>query len=374
MPSRDITEDRHDADPRPRDITDMSSDSAPQPDKAHGGHDNRPPHLAHHFETPKQQFESGKLGMWLFLATEILMFGGLFCAYAIYRGNHQDVFLYGYGALDKMWGATNTVVLLASSLTMAWAVRAAQKGQQKLLIAMLVATFMGGVGFMGIKAVEYKAKYDHNLFPGQQFNAFYYESGKPKYPEKLAHAIEYIDGRNAGRGGASHGTDGQGGEHSDAAPAPGEGQVLQGAGHQQAEADAQAPAAVIVTASFAPPADVTNLAPPASPADAGVLDSAIDHAGVVQTPHAGHTQILWEDLSQTERGKVHIFFEIYFLMTGLHGLHVLIGMGLIGWLILKARARTFGKEYFTPVDVIGLYWHLVDLIWIFLFPLLYLIH
>ena len=89
------------------------------------------PHLAHHFDTPEQQFNSAKIGMWVFLATELLMFGGLFCAYAVYRHNHPEVFLYAHHYLDKTWGAINTVVLITSSLTMAWGVRAAQLGQQQ---------------------------------------------------------------------------------------------------------------------------------------------------------------------------------------------------------------------------------------------------
>jgi cytochrome c oxidase subunit 3 len=342
------------------------------------GHNNHPPHLAHHFETPKQQFESGKLGMWVFLATEILMFGGLFCAYAIYRGNHQDVFLYGYGALNKYWGATNTVVLLASSLTMAWGVRAAQKGQQKLLLAMLIATFMGGVGFMCIKTIEYKAKWDHDLFPGTM-NAFYYKNGAPAYPDKLEHAIAYIDSHNTGGHAPAHG--GDHGEHAaDAhaeAPAHDEHAAPEAASEAAAEAHAKADeshSAVIIPAAFGAPADVSLIPHPAVSTETGVLDSAIDNAGVTVLPHAGHTQRTWASLSTEEQGKVHLFFSIYFLMTGLHGLHVLIGMGVIAWLIWKAAKGTFGKEYFTPVDIGGLYWHLVDLIWIFLFPLLYLIH
>ncbi len=343
----------------------MSSEHAQHADTSstgHHGHDH-PPHLAHHFQTPKQQFESGKLGMWVFLATEILMFGGLFCAYAIYRGNHQDVFLYGYGALNKYWGATNTVVLLASSLTMAWGVRAAQKGQQKLLLAMLIATFLGGVGFMCIKTVEYKAKWDHHLFPGSM-NAFYYKNGAPAYPDKIEHAIAFIDGQNtAGHAGDTHG--GGHGEHADSETAA--------ETHTETPAD-ESHSVAIIPAAFGAPADVSLIPRPAVSTRTGVLDTAIDNAGVTVMPHAGHTQRTWDSLSAEEQGKVHIFFSIYFLMTGLHGLHVLIGMAVIAWLILKAAKGTFGKDYFTPVDIGGLYWHLVDLIWIFLFPLLYLIH
>src|SRR5690606_28692556 len=110
---------------------------------AHGdGTHSHNPYLAHHFDTPRQQMETGKLGMWVFLATEILMFGGLFCAYAVYRANNPDIFLYGHHFLDTKWGAINTVVLIASSFTMAWGVRAAQLGQQKLLVALLSLTLL----------------------------------------------------------------------------------------------------------------------------------------------------------------------------------------------------------------------------------------
>ena len=159
------------------------------PGSGHGDHDH-PPHLAHHFETPKQQFESGKFGMWLFLATEILMFGGLFCAYAVYRGNHPETFIYGHVFLDTKWGAINTIILLVSSLTMAWGVRASQLGQQKLLLVMLSLTLIGGFGFMGIKAIEYGSKISHDLFVGSM-NAFYFTGDQPKDFGKLDHAVEY---------------------------------------------------------------------------------------------------------------------------------------------------------------------------------------
>ena len=111
---------------------------------AHPHHHEHPPHLAHHWDNPKQQFEAGKLGMWLFLATEFLLFGGLFCAYAVYRGNNPEMFEWGSQFLDTKWGAINTVVLILSSLTMALAVSAAQLGRKRALIALLSATFLGG--------------------------------------------------------------------------------------------------------------------------------------------------------------------------------------------------------------------------------------
>jgi cytochrome c oxidase subunit 3 len=245
------------------------------------------PHLQHHFDTPEQQFDAGKLGIWLFLATEILLFGGLFCAYAVYRANHPEIFLYAHQYLDKVLGGTNTVILLCSSLTMAWAVRASQLGQRKLLIALLSLTLLGGVGFMSIKYVEYKAKWEHGLLPGTHF-----------------------------------------------------------APHDHGE-KAQAAAPTAASATFVP----SSVGPPGT-----VRDDERASEGHGKRP-----------------SNTQIFFGIYFLMTGLHGIHVLAGMGAILWILVRSVKGHFGPEYFTPVDFVGLYWHLVDLIWIFLFPLLYLI-
>jgi cytochrome c oxidase subunit III len=258
------------------------------------------PHLKHHFESAEQQFEAGKLGIWLFLATEILLFGGLFCAYAIYRANHHEVFVYAHQYLDKVLGATNTVILLCSSLTMAWAVRASQLGQRRLLIALLSMTLLGGAGFMGIKYVEYKAKWEHGLLPGTHYSP-----------------------------------------------------------HEEAEAD---------------PAPASPAAPATAPAAPGtgttIKPAALGPTGAARSSEAAEG-------SAAPHGKrpsnVQIFFGIYFLMTGLHGIHVLAGMVAIAWILVRSIKGQFGPEYFTPVDFVGLYWHLVDLIWIFLFPLLYLI-
>ena len=140
------------------------------PDTGHESHAHTP-HLAHHFDTMEQQYDSGKLGMWVFLATELLMFGGLFCAYAVYRANHPEVFIYAHTFLNTTWGAINTCVLLASSLTMAWAVRCSQLNQRNALVALLLATLCGGAGFMMIKAVEYNHKFQEYLGPGQ-FNQY----------------------------------------------------------------------------------------------------------------------------------------------------------------------------------------------------------
>ncbi len=243
----------------------MSDTAAHSPDEH--GHDH-PPHLAHHFDTLKQQFEAGKLGMWAFIAQELLFFSGLFAAYAVYRFNHPEIFVYASHFLDTTLGAINTCVLLFSSLTMAWGVRCAQIGDRKSLILLLWLTILCGFGFMGIKYVEYKGKWEHGLLWGNHFDP---------NDEAVKHAF-------------SHGHDN---EHFTEPPRP---------------------------------------------------------------------------------ANVRTFFAIYFCLTGLHGIHVLVGIGLMFWLLYRTYRGDFSPEYFAPVDFIGLYWHVVDLIWIFLFPLLYLIH
>jgi cytochrome c oxidase subunit 3 len=286
-----------------------------------GTHNEHPPYLAHHFDTPEQQYDSGKLGMWLFLATEILLFGGLFCAYAVYRGTHPEIFIYAHQFLDTKLGAINTVILLCSSLTMAWAVRASQLGQRRLLALLLCLTLLGGFGFMAIKYAEYKAKWEHGLLWAREYN-----------PE--SHTDDHAEVAEPGTGTAPT-------EHAD-------------------------------------PTIETTTAPPEAAGETGDLQlersligsAAAGPAGLATDdgPDAGHS------VPHDAPKNVQLFFSIYFLMTGLHGLHVLVGMAAIGWILARSLRGAFSPAYYTPVDLVGLYWHLVDLIWIFLFPLLYLIH
>jgi cytochrome c oxidase subunit 3 len=207
---------------------------------------------------------------------------------------------------------------------MAWGVRAAQLGQRKLLIILLCLTLLGGFGFLGIKYVEYSSKYKHGLLWGKAF-------------EPDQHYLAEHFGLPMSEG-----------EHGEAEEAhPAEGHETEGA--------------------------------PTAPAESGdpeqfqierskIGDAAAGPAGrAAPDSHAGP-----EILPQPQ--NVHIFFSIYFLMTGLHGIHVILGMAIIAWLLRRAVRGDFSPSYFTPVDLGGLYWHLVDLIWIFLFPLLYLIH
>jgi cytochrome c oxidase subunit 3 len=282
-----------------------------------------PEHLAHHFESLQQQYDSGKLGIWLFLTTEILMFSGLFCGYAVLRALHPEIFLYAHHYLSVPLGALNTVVLIFSSFTMAWGVRAAQLGQTKLLVRLLAITLACAFVFLGVKGVEYKNKWEEALLPGKYYNPETkpqdlvmpsLQAEKEKVGEKAA---ETLDKPAAARPQAA----GAVGEQSQIAPA------------------------------------------------------AIGPAGL--SP-------LWLDRNQLRRDRdivwhgpepnnVQLFFGIYFAMTGLHGIHVIAGMIVIAWLIGKARKGIFGPDRFAAVDFVGLYWHLVDLVWIFLFPLLYLI-
>ncbi|HWE96764.1 MAG TPA: hypothetical protein VG269_22580 [Tepidisphaeraceae bacterium] len=401
---------------------------------AHAGH-HHDPHLAHHFDTPEQQMASGKLGMWLFLGTELLMFGGLFCAYAVYRHNHPDVFQYAHQFLNRPLGAINTVVLITSSLTMAWAVRCSQLGQQRALKILLAVTLLGGYGFLGIKAIEYRAKFEHDLWIGSA-NQFNYQFDKTK-----AHHHE--------EGGEAEGAEKKG-EAAREAPAAGAPAMAVGApavvasGEAKAVGgDAKAGGAEAKPAAAQPPAPAGALANAAlvpadpnigSPDEAKIKPNFADPAGIARKVVEQHeSEMKLSDLPASEKSRLYTFFGVYFFMTGLHGLHVVIGMGLITWILLRAagprtipwivpmipgsillffaylglitdtpglmifglagmlvcvlwilvwvprrRAASaegaFGPTYFAPVDLVGLYWHLVDLIWIFLFPLLYLIH
>ncbi len=345
---------------------------------ANADHDH-PAHLAHHFDTVEQQFDSAKLGMWVFLATEILMFGGLFCAYAVYRGNHPEVFLYAHHFLDTFWGAFNTVVLLVSSFTMAWGVRAAQLGQKNILVLMLLLTFLGGVGFMVVKAVEYYGKWEHATFAGPWNNAFFNEDGQFVHPDKLEDTVAYGAKKMDKKAHAVAHVDEELGLHDTDAERLVEKETQEEHAEQHEAAEAQ-DAAVAAAPGPPLPTDHSDFKPahngPGGLSDMFMEDGAAPEAFVAAAAAsaAGHTFVTWEDLDNRQKGLVSQFFQIYFMMTGLHGLHVLIGMGLIGWILFRAAMGAFSPAYFTPVDLVGLYWHLVDLIWIFLFPLLYLIH
>ena len=237
----------------------------------HGAEHAHPHYQAHHFYSMKQQNDANKMGMWLFLVQEVLFFIGLFMAYSTMRYFYADTFeaVQARNLLSIPMGATNTIVLLTSSLTMALGVRAAQTEDRSWLKIHLLATIGFACMFLVIKYFEYSHKIHEGLLPG----SFY----------------SYADWEVTRDGGGN------------------------------------------------------------------VLGSVTDAGSILVT-----------DAPQ-------VFFSIYFIMTGVHGLHVLIGIGLIFWLFLRAQRGEFNSENYSAVENIGLYWHLVDLIWIFLFPLLYLV-
>jgi len=348
--------------------------TAHAPHAAHGEH---PPHLAHHFDTPEQQFDSGKLGMWLFLATEVLLFGGLFCAYTVYRSMHPEIFHWGHQFLDVKMGGTNTIVLICSSLTMAWAVRCAQLGQRRGLIIGLVLTLLCAAGFMGIKYVEYSHKIHMGLLWGTNFNP-QLEHGAPGEHAEMtpSPATPAAVHENAPPAPESHSAEATPPAEISTTKLPPTDPVTHPAKGETTVADA-APATIVTTPATSgaragePVHAEKGSAAPATPstqadsrttlADAAVGPGGLAHAGTAN-PHA-----------MAPPKNAQIFFGIYFAMTGLHGFHVLAGMICITWLLIRSWRGEFGPAYFTPVDLVGLYWHIVDLIWIFLFPLLYLI-
>ncbi len=373
----------------------------------------RPVPLAHHFDSPRQQYEAAKLGMWMFLATEVLLFGGLFCAYAVFRSNHAELFAYGSRFLDTTWGAINTVVLILSSVTMAIAVWCAQCGRRRELVIFLGLTLMFAADFLGIKYIEYSHKFHDNLVWGLTF----YEdphsgAARPPTPELTAVALEPGDA-DTGRKLylrsclACHGASGEG--------LPGLGKPLQsssfvaglddtalvrfikkgrpkddplnttglvmlpkGGNPSLKNQDLMHIVAFVRRLQETRPAESSGplviprsdiAAPPAGPPGLALLDD--DFKPISDAPAETGPGDHRYDVDRP--ANAHVFFGMYFLMTGLHGLHVIAGMFVIAWLLVRSMKGHFSPEYFTPVDLGGLYWHIVDLIWIFLFPLLYLI-
>ena len=303
----------------------------------HGHHNAEYPFLAHHFETPAQQFDSAKLGMWVFLVTEVLFFGALFVAYAVLRNRYPEVFKYASAYLDTTMGGINTGVLILSSLTMAMGVYFAQTGRKAALVLCLWLTMAGAAGFMVIKYFEYTHKFHLNLKWGQ---AFY----QPVNDEEAKLAKTE--------------------------PAPVENPTLAIASPNPSAG--AAPAATLVSL---PPVDKTAIAAPkAGPGGVRSIEDAAAVDAPAHAAHGGDHDQLPHLLDPELPPGTHRFFAIYYIMTGLHGIHVVIGVGVIGWILVGALRGRFSSDYYTPVDLVGLYWHVVDLVWIFLFPLFYLIH
>jgi cytochrome c oxidase subunit 3 len=227
------------------------------------------PQHRHHFETKEQQREAATFGMWLFLLTEIMFFGGLFFAYLLYRNWYHDAFVVSSNQLSIPLGAANTAILITSGFFMALGVWAAEVQKKSLLVLFLVLTTVFGVAFLGIKAVEYHEKWEKHHIPGSHFDV-----------------SEFIN-------------------------------------------------------------------PPVNPKTGKLTEKP-----------------LAPDMAQ----KTQVFFFLYFAMTGMHAFHMILGIGLLFWLTWRANRGEFSSGYVAPIENFGLYWHFVDIVWLFLFPLLYLIN
>ncbi len=381
------------------------------------GHGHGSPFIQHHYDDAKHQFDSGKLGIWFFLTQEILFFSALFVAYILYRHHHPEIFAYASHYLDVKWGAINTAVLIVSSLSAAWAVRCAQLGQRRGLIACLVITIVCAFGFLGIKYVEYTHKVHEGILFGRKFDPCVSSGG-----------AQLITKKNE-----CHGT-----KASQCVPAnidqmpeqPGW-QVAckayevtyQGAGAARTEVSrAELPVCNMVSTGHGPPRaenppcwEIQSNPNVCAPDKEGPTVAALvhygdgrvrgstfgidlqcepapepsadgdPHADVSHGPGFGQPLVVPSTTPSAHDLKVqasmgpppehtNMFFSIYFAMTGLHGIHVLFGIFVFIWLLIRAIKGHFTPDYFGPIDYAALYWHLVDLIWIFLFPLLYLIH
>ncbi|MEP3930541.1 cytochrome c oxidase subunit 3 [Rhodopirellula bahusiensis] len=427
-------------------IDSVSSSTDAHADDSHGHDHDHPSWLAHHFETPEQQFDSGKLGIWLFLVTEILFFSGMFCAYAIFRMLRPDVFVGCSEFLNTKLGAINTGVLLFSSLTMAWAVRCSQTEEHKKLVALIATTLSCAMVFLGVKSIEYSHKWGMGLLPpGSYFYSaanehptanqlveqhgfsesmayflthslyflcapfaviaagvfvwlviskltgkdFQYACAKPL----LVVALSFFGGVGLGTllesGGEHH--DGEhvaaAGDHADGAHGE---EHAEHAGEDHDETDhshvvaagdhsAESESAMVETPLGDDYAAVKLLAE--NETNTGLKDlvvaeqtqQSIAEGKVLTDPSASDAGISTIEGDVNTPRQAGVFFGIYYCMTGVHAVHILAGIGVLVWLLVRAIRQDFNRQYFGPVDYVGLYWHLVDLIWIYLFPLLYLI-
>jgi cytochrome c oxidase subunit 3 len=303
---------------------------------AHDIHEHEhyhPPGLQHQFEDMGQQAESDAIGMWMFLVQEIMFFGGLFTVYLVFRSKYPMAFAAGSNHLDVFWGTANTLVLIVSSLTMALAVHYAQLGKRNLQVILIALTMVLGTVFLGVKAIEYTNKYYEGIVPVKGLNL---------RTDKVAQD----SAKNAAHDPVTE-------EKSSLNSPP-----LVG-NRAEVSSEHEEHKYVNPTADFV--WEDVSLAVQAR--DGGYLTDA-EKIGYFSNGEIDATKF---------RDKVRIFFWIYFAMTALHALHMIIGLGIMAWLLWKAWKGTFVPEYYAPVEMAGLYWHFVDIVWIFLFPLLYLL-
>lgn len=325
-------------------------------DDHHDDHHDHGEFIAHHFDSAEQQFDSGKLGIWVFLVTEVLFFSGLFCAYTLYRYHHPEIFIDASQYLDKVLGGLNTIVLLFSSLTMAWAVRAAQLGQNKFAGQLILITMVCAAMFLGVKAVEYSHKWDLSIFPISHYNHM-----------EGAHHETAAEGSLAAKLGVSQYL-----VNLSIIPAIllslfGAGAIFFRVGGNKMMSAFFLGLTIMMGGYFlgAVAGQVYQNSVEAEKGDHG-------HGEHHDGDHAHDDHVQPEPTSDRPR-QIGIFFSIYYCMTGLHAIHVIAGMVALSWLYYRCLNNHFRPDYFGPVDFVGLYWHLVDLIWIYLFPLLYLI-
>ena len=280
------------------------------------------PRQFHHFDTMEQQYTTSSLGMWVFLIQEIMFFGGLFIAYLVYRHKYYESFGLASFSLRVDLGLFNTIVLIGSSLTMALAVNAAQRGLRKRLMTFIVATMLLGSLFLGVKVVEYTEKFEKREIPGRNF--CFEPQGAPcanvsHAPESTPDILKrYLSGHFF----------------------PAVGHAAEGTHETGMSAESSSPEQVGGQYRVR---DVMGNVPGSSERD-------------------------------RSRPGAEIYFSLYFAMTGMHALHMIVGMGLMVWLLWNAYKGVYSETYFTPVENFGLYWHFVDIVWIYLFPLLYLIN
>ena len=419
------------------------------------------PFIQHHYDDAQHQFDSGKFGIWLFLAQEVLFFSALFVAYVLYRVHHSELYSYAHKWLQVKFGAINTAVLIFSSLTAAWGVRCAQLGQKKRLVACIAMTIACALTFLAIKYIEYSHKvHEHILFgsyfdpcispggvelltknnecPGSKTTVVWslnsdgdldrkasgkaldgcYEQSKidvdPHEPGlqadcqvtevKVAFDKPGADGKRAEHETASRPItercvekvpwETEGPEQPEVTPS----RPCWRAAYQPAvcgdltdpeklaEGQASRPQVGILVeyGDSDERGEDTKIKATCKPSPPPVAEGDLgeDRAHPLQLGqkaiHPVHVPTTHEEHELESMGPppehTGMFFTIYFAMTGLHGVHVLFGVFVFTWLLIRAIKGHFTPDYFGPIDYAALYWHIVDLIWIFLFPLLYLIH
>jgi cytochrome c oxidase subunit 3 len=269
--------------------------------------------LLHQFDDLEQQELSSTLGMWAFLATEVMFFGGLVFAFFLYRNQYHDQFVDASSHLNVWLGAFNTLVLLTSSLTMALAVRAARLKQRANAVKLLIATMVFGTAFLGVKAVEWTTDYHEELIPGIRWNW-------------------------KGPAGAHHGA---GPAHETAA----EKRAETATGNDPTPDEGHVPRHPTLSPGFSP-----GLVGPTENPDYTV------------------------EMSKTSDGnKAQMFFVLYFFMTGLHAIHMIIGIAIVAVIAFLTWNKWLSGVGATHIEMIGLYWHFVDIVWVYLYPILYLI-